>query len=136
MTRNGLIKITLNEMDKPSKNIERINTCKAFIVKATPNFYIVVSYHTPVAVYVKSTGTMYVFNFYSATTQLHIRKAAVKLDAMRFTYLYQRTDKYVEIGIKKSVNSFRPSKREWQYIFGSDYSPEIDETSILRALNY
>ena len=136
MTRTALINITLREMNKPARNVERINHCNAFIVEVTPKFYIVVSYNTPVAVYVKSVGTMYVFNFYSATAQQHIRKAADKLDAMRFTYLYQRSDKYVEIGRSGYANSFRPDKEEWNNIIASDYSLEIGETRILRALDY
>lgn len=136
MTRRDLINITLKELDKPTRNIERINHCNAFIVEVTPKFYIVVSYNTPVAVYVKSVATMYVFGFYSITTQQHIRKAADKLDAMRFTFLYQRTDKYVEIARSRYANSFRPNKKEWNNIVASDYSLEIGETSILRALYY
>lgn len=136
MTRRDLINITLKEMSKGTKNTVRINQCKAFIETVTPNFYIVVSYYTPVAVYVKTTGTMYVFDFYSHTTQQHIRKAAEKLDAMRFTYLYQRSDKYVEIARNDYANSFRPNKKEWQNIIDSDYSLEIGEISILRALEY
>ena len=134
MTRRDLINITLNEMDKLQRKIERINNCKAFINEVTPNFYIVVSYYTPVAVYVKTTGTMYVFGFYSPTTQMHIRKAADKLDVMRFTYLYQRSDKYVEIARSAYANSFRPTKEEWINIIDSDYSLVIGEKNILRAL--
>ena len=74
--------------------------------------------------------------FYSPTTQMHIHKAAEKLDVMRFTYLYQRSDKYVEIARDSRVNSFRPFKEEWQNIIDSDYSLVIGEKSILRALNY
>lgn len=136
MTRRDLINITLNKMNKPAIFIERINYCKAFIYEVTPDFYIVISYYTPVAVYVKSTGTMYVFGFYSPTTQMHIHKAVEKLDVMRFTYLYQRSDKYVEIARDSRVNSFRPFKEEWQNIIDSDYSLVIGEKSILRALNY
>lgn len=136
MTRTDLINITLKELDKPTRNIERINYCKAFIDEATPNFYIVVSYYTPVAVYIKTTGTMYVFGFYSRTTQQHICKAADKLDAMRFTYLYQRSDKYVEIARNGYANSLRPNKKEWQNIIDSDYSLVIGERSVLRALDY
>lgn len=136
MRRKDLINITLREMDKLSGNIERINHCKAFIETVTPNFYIVVSYYTPVAVYVKTTGTMYVFGFYSQTTQQHIRKAAEKLDVMRFTYLYQRSDKYVEIARDGRANSLRPFKEEWQNIIDSDYSLVIGEKSILKALVY
>lgn len=134
MTRRDLINITLNEKDKLSGNIERINYCKAFIGEVTPNFYIVVSYYTPVAVYVKTTGTMYVFGFYSATTQMHIHKAAEKLDVMRFTYLYRRSDKYVEIARDGRANSLRPFKKEWQNIIDTDYSLVIGEKNILRAL--
>lgn len=136
MTRKDLINITLREMDKPSRKIERIKYCKAFIDEATPNFYIIVSYYTPVAVYVKTTGTMYVFGFYSQTTQQHIRKAAEKLDVMRFTYLYQRSDKYVEIARDGRANSLRPFKEEWQNIIDSDYSLVIGEKNILRALGH
>lgn len=136
MTRRDLINITLNEMDKPSRKIERINNYKAFINEATPNFYIIVSYYTPVAVYVKSTGTMYVFGFYSQTTQMHIRKAAEKLDVMRFTYLYQRSDKYVEIARNGYANSLKPTKKEWHNIIDSDYSLVIGEKNILKALGH
>ena len=136
MTRRDLINITLNEMSKGTINTVRINQCKAFIETATPNFYIVVSYYTPVAVYVKSTGTMYIFGFYSRTTQQHIRKAAEKLDVMRFTYLYQRSDKYVEIARNGYANSLRPTKKEWQNIIDSDYSLVIGEKNILKALGH
>lgn len=136
MTRKELINITLREMDKLSGNIERINHCKAFIKTVTPNFYIVVSYYTPVAVYVKTTGTMYVFGFYSQTTQQHIRKAAEKLDVMRFTYLYQRSDKYVEIARDGWANSLRPFEEEWQNIIDSDYSLVIGEKNILKSLGH
>lgn len=136
MTRRDLINITLNKMNKPAIFIERINYCKAFIYEVTPNFYIVISYNTPVAVYVKITGTLYVFDFYSATTQQHIRKAAEKLDVMRFTYLYQRSDKYVEIARDGRANSLRPFKEEWQNIIDSDYSLVIGEKNILKALGH
>lgn len=136
MTRRDLINITLNEMSKGTKNTVRINQCKAFIETVTPNFYIVVSYYTPVAVYVKTTGTMYVFGFYSTTTQMHIRKAADILDPMRITYLYQRSDKYVEIARDGRANSLRPSKEEWLNILDSDYSLVIGEKSILKSLGH
>ena len=136
MTRRDLINITLNEMDKPSRNIERINYCKAYIVEATPNFYIVVSYYTPVAVYVKTTGTMYVFGFYSPTTQMHICKAANILGPRRMVYLYQRSDKFVEIGRTETAFSFKPTKKEWQNIIDSDYSLVIGEKNILKALGH
>lgn len=136
MTRRDLINITLNKMNKSAIFIERINYCKAFIYEVTPNFYIVISYNTPVAVYVKSTGTMYVFGFYSATTQQHIRKAADKLDVMRFTYLYQRSDKYVEIARNGYANSLKPTKKEWKNIIDSDYSLVIGENSILKSLGH
>lgn len=136
MTRRELINITLKEMDKLTGNIERINYCKAFIHEVTPNFYAIVSYYTPAAVYVKSTGTMYVFGFYSATTQKHICKAADILKPARMTYLYQRSDKYVEIARNGYANSLRPTKKEWQNIIDSDYSLVIGEKTILRALNY
>lgn len=136
MTRRDLINITLNEMNKGTINTVRINQCKAFIETVTPNFYIVVSYYTPVAVYVKTVGTMYVFGFYNPTTQMHICKAAEKLDVMRFTYLYQRSDKYVEIARDGRTNSFRPFTEEWQNIIDSDYSLVIGEKNILKALEY
>ena len=136
MTRRDLINITLNEMDKLTGNIERINHCKAFIHEVTPNFYIVISYYTPVAVYVKTTGTMYVFGFYSPTTQMHICKAAGILDPMRMTYLYQRSDKYIEIARNGYANSLRPTKKEWQNIIDSDYSLVIGEKNILKALGH
>lgn len=136
MTRRDLINITLNKMNKPAIFIERINYCKAFIYEVTPKFYIVISYNTPVAVYVKSTGTMYVFGFYSPTTQMHIRKAAEKLDVMRFTFLYQRSDKYVEIARDSRANSLRPFKEEWQNIIDSDYSLVIGEKRILQSLGH
>lgn len=136
MTRRELINITLSKMNKPAIFIERINDCQAFIYEVTPNFYIVISYYTPVAVYVKSTGTMYVFGFYSPTTQMHIHKAAEKLDVMRFTYLYQRSDKYVEIARSAYANSFRPTKEEWINIIDSDYSMVIGEKNILKALGH
>ena len=136
MTRRDLINITLKEMDKPLRNIKRINYCKAFIVEATPNFYIIVSYYTPAAVYIKSTGSMYVFGFYSSTTQMHICKAANILEPRRMVYLYQRSDKFVEIGRISTAFSFKPTKKEWQNILDSDYSLVIGEKSILKSLGH
>lgn len=136
MTRRDLINITLNKMNKPAIFIKRINYCNAFIYEVTPNFYIVISYNTPVAVYVKSTGTMYVFGFYSRTTQMHICKAAGILDPMRMTYLYQRSDKYIEIARNGYANSLRPTKKEWQNIIDSDYSLVIGEKNILKSLGH
>lgn len=134
MTKTDLINIALREMRKPPRNIERINSCKAFIVESTPNFYIIVSYHMPVAVYVKLTGTMYVFDFYSATTQQHIRKAADILEPIRITYLYRRYNGFVEIARNSLVINYYANRKEWENIISSDYSLIIGERSILSAL--
>ena len=67
---------------------------------------------------------------------MHIRKAADILKPMRMTYLYQRSDKYVEIARDSRANSLRPFKEEWQNIIDSDYSLVIGEKTILKALEY
>lgn len=79
---------------------------------------------------------MYVFGFYSSTTQMHICKAANILEPRRMVYLYQRSDKFVEIGRTSTAFSFKPTKKEWKNIIDSDYSLVIGEKNILKALEY
>lgn len=82
---------------------EKLRNCKAFVYDgvitqkgenytATLPVYVLRSYLTNVAFIRKSTGTLYVFDYYSATTAQHIAKFAKDYGAKDVYYLYKRSD--------------------------------------------
>lgn len=105
---------------------ERLNTCQAHYVDVG-NSVILKSYNTVVAIFNKCVGTLYVFDYYSATTQQHISKFANMLDLDRITYLYMRSDGILEKKRYCLGNSgrFKPSKEAWKSLYEHDFSMEI-----------
>lgn len=92
---------------------EQVNTCKAWIIYSPDrSLAIIKSYRIAVAIYSATTRNLYVFDFYSNTTQRHIRKAASILDPHEIVYLYQRSDNVIvylphsdTVYIKKSAKN-------------------------------
>lgn len=75
----------------------------------------------------KTVGTLYVFDYYSSTTQQHIRKFSEMLEWDRIIYLYKRSDGVLEkmryyLG---SNGYFKPYKHEWVILYDHDFSMEI-----------
>ena len=106
---------------------ERLNTCQAHYVEVG-NAVILKSYNTIVAIYNKTVGTLYVFDYYSATTVQHINKFARLLEWDRITYLYKRSDGILEISTGRhrcDEAFFKPSKVEWENLYRFDFSMEI-----------
>ena len=66
---------------------ERIFSCEAWIVKWDfTDFVLIKSYSTIVGIFSYSTGTLYVFKYYTVTTSEHIIKATELLPVDRITY--------------------------------------------------
>lgn len=109
------------------KRYERLNNCQAHILE-TENAMLLKSYSAIVAIYNKKNGSLYVFGFYSNTTQQHIRKFSELLDWDRIVYLYKRSDNVLEKTgdyINKSFGVFKPTKYEWENLIKFDFSMEI-----------
>lgn len=107
--------------------VSRLYTCKASIYKGiNSNNYVLRSYNTFVAVYHYSTGTVICFDYYSATTQQHFNKFIKWLEengqlVMRKTYLYKRSDRYIEISHKNRCNSYRLDSKHWEFVYDIDF---------------
>lgn len=73
--------------------MEQVNNCKCWVIwSPDKSVAIIQSYRTAVAIYNDKSHTMYVFDFYSHTSQQHIRKAAKIIGCVEIRYLYQRSD--------------------------------------------
>lgn len=106
---------------------ERLKTCQAHYVDVD-NSVILKSYDTIVAIFNKRVGTLYVFNYYSATTVQHINKFADMLNWDRITYLYKRTDGVLEKRrnyLDWSIDYLKPFKKEWENLVKYDFSMAI-----------
>lgn len=107
------------------KRYERLNRCQARILE-TESVVILKSYSTIVAIYNKRVGSIYVFNYYSATTVQHIYKFADLLDWDRIVFLYKRSDNVLELTKDYMQNrTMKPSKEEWENLYRYDFSMEI-----------
>jgi hypothetical protein len=75
-TRKDLSDSVISEYNRTVKGqIEQLYTCKAWIfMPDNSDFIILRSYSTIVAAYQFSTGILWVFGYYSATTSSHIAK--------------------------------------------------------------
>lgn len=105
---------------------ERLNSCQAHYVDLGSSV-ILKSYDTIVAIYHRKTGSLYVFNYYSATTSQHISKLAKKLRVFRIVYLYERSDGVIEKMMPGSSDElkYKPTKQEWKNLHDFDFSMEI-----------
>ena len=103
-------------------NLERIGKCQAFILHYDQcEEDLIKSYNTIVGIYNRMTGTLFVFDYYSATTIQHIYKAAKILNPMRITWLYRRSDGIIELALSSYANTYKYTKREYYKIESSDF---------------
>ena len=125
MTRTELIKMTNNATQIKET---RLANCSAYIVLAELEngraVDILKSYRTLVAIFSRRTGTLYVFDYYSATTYQHIYKFAKVMSADRITWLYERSDSVVTTNI--NYKDFKATKQERKNLKETDYSIEIE----------
>ena len=75
-TRKELSDAVISEYNRTVKGqIERLYTCTAWVfMPDNSDFIILRSYSTIVAAYQRSTGILWVFGYYSATTVQHVAK--------------------------------------------------------------
>lgn len=75
-TRKELADAVIDAYNKnPTGLVERLYFCKAWIINpANSDFIILQSYSTIVAAFQRTTGILWVFDFYSNTTASHIAK--------------------------------------------------------------
>lgn len=75
-TRKELSEYVISEYNRTVKGqIEQLYTCKAWVyMPGNSDFIILKSYSTIVAAFQRSTGILWVFDYYSTTTAQHIAK--------------------------------------------------------------
>lgn len=123
MTKTELIKYTRHILGSAKPTGKTMLTKNAGILHydSTKNVDILISYVSAVAIYNRSTATLFVFDYYSQTTVKHVYKAAKTLNAMRITWLYRRSDGVIETGLSPHVDSYKYTKREHSLIEANDY---------------
>ena len=128
MTKTELMKYTRHILEgvKPTHKTMLTKNAGLLHYDSTKNVDILISYTSAVAIYSRSTATLYVFDYYSQTTVKHIYKAAKALDAMRITWLYRRSDGIVELALSPYANTFKYTKREHSLIEANDYIGYIE----------
>lgn len=110
-------------------DLERIGKCQAAILHYDQcEADLINSYNTIVGIYNRRTGTLYVFDYYSATTIQHIYKAAKILNPMRITWLYRRSDGIIELALSPRVNTYKYTKREYSAIEKNDFISFIGDS--------
>lgn len=132
MTRKELIELANREYERRNAKftpiIKRVNTCQAWVITWDfCDFAVIKSYKTIVGIYSKPTATLFVFDYYSSTTQQHLRKAAKLLKADRVTFLYERTDNIVELSLSSCANTHKLSSKEMEQVKNLDFSTYICE---------
>ena len=107
--------------------MERVNKCKCWVIWAPDeSLAIIQSYATAVAIYSAKSKRLYVFDYYSNTTQQHIRKAAKILYALEIRYLYRRSDKIVLLSTAyNGFGVYKPSN--FEYILEHDWDMFIED---------
>lgn len=75
-TRKELTETVINECNRAVKgHVEQLYNCKAWIFMTNnSDFIILQSYSTIVAAFQRTTGILWVFDYYSSTTSQHIAK--------------------------------------------------------------
>lgn len=123
MTKTELVKKSNFLSDfRPTTDIERIGKCKAIILHYDQyEEDLIMSYNTIVGIYNRKTATLFVFDYYSATTIQHIYKAAKILKPMRITWLYRRSDGIIELALSPYANTYKCTKREYSIIESNDF---------------
>lgn len=127
MTKTKLMQYTMHVLKDVKPTCIAMLTKKAGLIHYddTRDVDILISYATPVAIYKRSTATLYVFHYYSQTTVKHIYKAAKKLNAMRITWLYRRSDGIIELALSPNVNTYKYTRREYSVIEENDFTSFI-----------
>lgn len=128
MTREQLIEFANNANSNfwKGRNEKQVYSCKAVVIDwEQADFLLLKSYSTIVGLYYKPTGTMFVFDSYSATTYKHIYKACKMLDAARITWLYKRFDGVIETGLTGYTNTYKLGRKAWKQVISCDFSSYI-----------
>lgn len=134
MRRNELIGNVIQYMNKNYHRMyeRRLFTCTAWYYDYG-NVIILKSYNTYVAVYMKNISTLYVFDYYSATTSQHVSKFIKIVNPIYVTYLYRRSDRVIERAYSKvnGVSEWKLKKSEYDLMKECDFSTYIisDEKS-------
>lgn len=127
MKREQLIAFANKKYDEIDKEYghTRLNYCQAWIVE-DENYSILKSYNTVVAIKKKWTGTVFVFDYYSATTSQHIGKFTRLGNVNRVTYLYRRSDRMVEVDYFDSTpHVWKLDKKNFNMLVECDYTQVI-----------
>ncbi len=116
--RSDLISSVLYLADMPAGGyVERLYYCKADIIKPDfSDFLILKSYSTVVAAFQHSTGVLWVFNYYSSTTCLHIDRFTRWLRFEFYPVSVKRINLY---------NDSKTSKRVAQMNIDDDFASVI-----------
>lgn len=127
MTRTELISKAFRLMTTKDWESEQVNTCKCWVIYSPDrSMAIIKSYRIATAVYSFKSRTMYVFDFYTHTTQLHIRKAAKMLGAIEIRYLYQRSDNIIVHSSHSGNILIKRTPKECKYIIKYDWMMYIE----------
>lgn len=123
MTKTELVKKSnFLSTSRTASDTERIGKCKAIILHYDQcGEDLIMSYNTIVGIYNRRTATLFVFDYYSATTIQHIYKAAKILKPMRITWLYRRSDGIIELALSPSANTYKYTKREYSTVESNDF---------------
>lgn len=128
MTRDDLIEyagIYVHNSKLPFYK-EQVYGCKCWLLKKDFTSTIVVqSYNTLAGVYSKETGTLYLFDYYSNTTNKQFRKVAELVHADRIVYLYKRPDKAIEYDCNTG-KLWKLSDADWNKLLECDFSSYIE----------
>lgn len=120
-TRKELVNAVISEYGRAVKGqFEQLYNCKAWIVnRDNSDFIILQSYSTIVAAFQRSTGILWVFDFYSNTTASHIAKFQNWL-----RYVYQTGWNYPII--VRLYNDSRTGKRAARKNIEDDFASVIE----------
>lgn len=105
----------------------RLNYCQAWYAKDAYGSVLLKSYDTIVGIYHPASGSLYVFDYYSATTNKHVWKFAQKIGAARIVWLYRRSDNIIE--------TKRGADGRYHYM-GADWKLNTREARELEANDY
>lgn len=127
MTRDDLIEyagIYVHNSKLPVYK-QQVNKCKCWLLKKDFNRALVVqSYNTLAGVYDRETGTLYLFDYYSNTTNKQFRKVAQLVHADRIVYLYKRPDKAIEYDCNTG-KLWKLTDADWNKVLECDFSTYI-----------
>ena len=123
MTRTELIQYAKRVYNEGARDTWKVANCKAQIIETRkPGVYLLKSYSTIVGVFTESTGTLYIFDYYSATTYQHIYKAAKILVADRITWLYRKSNRDIETSLTCYANTFKATAEQYDRLEESDWA--------------